>query len=121
MAQLVAAQPPGPLARTLAADIAASFQAAVTDILADRLENALALLPEASAIIIAGGVAANAAIRARLTGIAARRRKTLIAPPLRLCTDNAVMVAWAGIERLRAGLVDEISAPCRPRWPLETL
>ena len=47
--------------------------------------------------------------------------KRLIAPPLRLCTDNAVMVAWAGIERLRAGLVDEISAPCRPRWPLEAL
>ena len=121
VAQLVAAQPPGPLPQAVAADIAASFQAAVTDILADRLENALALLPEASAIIIAGGVAANAAIRARLTGIATRRGKKLIAPPLRLCTDNAVMVAWAGIERLRAGLVDEISAPCRPRWPLEAL
>jgi N6-L-threonylcarbamoyladenine synthase len=121
VAQLVAAQPPGPLPQAVAADIAASFQAAVTDILADRLENALAQLPEASAIIIAGGVAANAAIRARLAGIATRRGKKLIAPPLRLCTDNAVMVAWAGIERLRAGLVDEISAPCRPRWPLEAL
>jgi N6-L-threonylcarbamoyladenine synthase len=109
------------LPQSLAADIAASFQAAVTDILADRLENALALLPEATCIIVAGGVAANGAIRARLSAVAARRDKTLIAPPLRLCTDNAVMVAWAGIERLRAGLVDEISAPCRPRWPLEAL
>jgi N6-L-threonylcarbamoyladenine synthase len=121
VAQLVAAQPAGPLPQTLAADIAASFQAAVTDILADRLDNALALLPEATTIIVAGGVAANGAIRARLGDIAARRGKELIAPPLRLCTDNAVMVAWAGIERLRAGLVDEISAPCRPRWPLEAL
>ena len=121
VAQLVAAQPPGPLPQTLAADIAASFQAAVTDILADRLDNALALLPEATTIIVAGGVAANGAIRARLGDIASRRGKALIAPPLRLCTDNAVMVAWAGIERLRAGLVDEISAPCRPRWPLEAL
>jgi N6-L-threonylcarbamoyladenine synthase len=121
VAQLVAAQPPGPLPQPLAADIAASFQAAVTDILADRLANALSLLPEATAIIVAGGVAANGAIRARLGEIAARRGKNLIAPPLRLCTDNAVMVAWTGIERLRAGLVDEISAPCRPRWPLEAL
>ncbi len=121
VAQLVAAQPPGPLPQQVAADIAASFQAAVTDILADRLEHAVALLPEAETIIVAGGVAANAAIRARLTEIAAKRGKTLIAPPLRLCTDNAVMVAWAGIERLRAGLVDEISAPCRPRWTLEAL
>jgi N6-L-threonylcarbamoyladenine synthase len=121
VAQLVAAQPPGPLPQPLAADIAASFQAAVTDILADRLENALVLLSDAKTIIVAGGVAANGAIRARLGDIAARRSKNLIAPPLRLCTDNAVMVAWAGIERLRAGLVDEISAPCRPRWPLEAL
>jgi N6-L-threonylcarbamoyladenine synthase len=121
VAQLVAAQPPGPLPQKLAADIAASFQAAVTDMLADRLEHALALLPAANTIIVAGGVAANDAIRTRLGEIAARRGKTLIAPPLRLCTDNAVMVAWAGIERLRAGLVDEISAPCRPRWPLEAL
>ncbi len=121
VAQLVATLPPGPLPQPLAADIAASFQAAVTDILTDRLENALALLPEAETIIVAGGVAANGAIRARLGEIAARRGKRLIAPPLRLCTDNAVMVAWAGIERLRAGLVDDISAPCRPRWPLEAL
>jgi N6-L-threonylcarbamoyladenine synthase len=107
------------LPRQLAADIAASFQEAVTDILADRLENALLARPDVSAIIIAGGVAANAAIRARLDAVAKARGKILIAPPLRLCTDNAVMVAWAAIERLNAGLVDGLSAPCRPRWPLE--
>jgi N6-L-threonylcarbamoyladenine synthase len=119
MAQLVAGQATGALPRQLAADIAASFQEAVTDILADRLENALVARPDVSAIIIAGGVAANTAIRTRLDALAVVRGKILIAPPLRLCTDNAVMVAWAAIERLKAGLVDGLSAPCRPRWPLE--
>jgi N6-L-threonylcarbamoyladenine synthase len=121
VAQAVAAEPPGPLARTRAADIAASFQAAVTDILGDRLRHALAMCPDASAIIIAGGVAANAAIRARLTAVAAAAGKPLIAPPLHLCTDNAVMVAWAGLERLRAGRTSPLDAPCKPRWPLESL
>ncbi|HQT45686.1 MAG: tRNA (adenosine(37)-N6)-threonylcarbamoyltransferase complex transferase subunit TsaD [Acidocella sp. 20-63-7] len=120
VAQLVEAQPAGALPRPLAADIAASFQAAVTDILADRLDHALSLRPEVTAVIIAGGVAANTAIRTRLTEVVAARGKRFIAPPLRLCTDNAVMVAWAAIERLRAGLVDDLAAPCRPRWPLET-
>ncbi|WP_298213570.1 tRNA (adenosine(37)-N6)-threonylcarbamoyltransferase complex transferase subunit TsaD [Acidocella sp.] len=119
IAQLVAAEPPGPLSRPRAADIAAGFQAAVTDVLGDRLAHALAMLPEASAVVVAGGVAANQAIRARLRAGAARAGKPLIAPPLRLCTDNAVMVAWAGIERLRLGLVSPLEAPCRPRWPLE--
>lgn len=121
VAQLIAAEPPGPLPRRRAADIAAGFQAAVTDILGNRLEHALAMCPDASAIIIAGGVAANAAIRARLALIAAAAGKPLIAPPLRLCTDNAVMVAWAGIERLNAGFSSTLAAPCKPRWPLEQL
>ncbi len=121
VAQLVVAQPAGPLPKQLAADIAASFQAAVADILADRLANALSLRPDSSAIVIAGGVAANAAIRTRLAAMAESHGKALIAPPLRLCTDNAVMVAWAAIERLSAGLVDDFSAACRPRWPLDAL
>ena len=121
VAQLVAAQGVGALPRQLAADVAASFQAAVTDILADRLENAFLARPDASAVIIAGGVASNTAIRTRLDAVCAARGKTLIAPPLRLCTDNAVMVAWAGIERLNAGLTDPLTAPCKPRWPLESL
>lgn len=121
VAQLVAAQGDGPLSRQMVADIAASFQAAVTDVLADRLGHALAMLPEATAVVVAGGVAANATIRARLTAVAAATGRPMIAPPQRLCTDNAVMVAWAGIERLRLGLVDGLDAPCRPRWPLDTL
>ena len=121
VAQLLAAEPPGALPRQRAADIAASFQAAVTDILGDRLSHALAMCPAASSIVIAGGVAANTAIRARLAEVAAAAGKALIAPPLRLCTDNAVMVAWAGIERLAAGFTSPISAPCKPRWPLDAL
>jgi len=121
VALLVAAEPPGPLSRQRAANIAASFQAAVTDILGDRLEHALAMCPDATAIIIAGGVAANTAIRTRLALVAAAAGKPLIAPPLRLCTDNAVMVAWAGLERLAAGFSSTLDAPCKPRWPLEAL
>ncbi|OYV40602.1 MAG: tRNA (adenosine(37)-N6)-threonylcarbamoyltransferase complex transferase subunit TsaD [Rhodospirillales bacterium 20-64-7] len=120
VAQLVAGEPPGALPAPRAADIAASFQAAVTDILADRLDHALDALPGASAVVVAGGVAANAAIRARLTAAAAGRGKQLLAPPLRLCTDNAVMVAWAALERFRAGISGALDAPCRPRWPLAT-
>jgi N6-L-threonylcarbamoyladenine synthase len=121
VAQLVAGYGSGALPRQLVADIAASFQAAVADIMADRLAHALAMLPEANAVIIAGGVAANQALRTRLAIVAGERGKPLIAPPQRLCTDNAVMVAWAGIERLRLGLTDPLSTPCRPRWPLDTL
>ncbi|MDE2318383.1 MAG: tRNA (adenosine(37)-N6)-threonylcarbamoyltransferase complex transferase subunit TsaD [Rhodospirillales bacterium] len=121
IAQLLAAEPPGALPRQRAADIAAGFQASVTDILGDRLAHALAMLPDASAVIVAGGVAANLAIRARLADVAGQAGKPLIAPPLRLCTDNAVMVAWAAIERLRLGRVSALNAPCKPRWPLEAL
>jgi N6-L-threonylcarbamoyladenine synthase len=119
VAQLVAGFAPGALPRPLAADVAASFQAAMADIFADRLAHALEMFPEASAVVLAGGVAANALLRARVAEAASGSGKELIAPPLRLCTDNAVMVAWAGIERLREGLVDGLDAPCRPRWPLE--
>jgi N6-L-threonylcarbamoyladenine synthase len=69
-------------------------------------------------VVVAGGVAANAAIRARLAATAAKRGKQLLAPPLRLCTDNAVMVAWAALERFRIGSTGTLDAPCRPRWPL---
>jgi N6-L-threonylcarbamoyladenine synthase len=118
VAQLVAGHGEGALPATLAANIAASFQAAVTDIIADRLEHALDMLPQASTVVIAGGVAANRAIRARLLAVATARGKPMAAPPLRLCTDNAVMVAWAGIERFAAGFSSDLSAPCKPRWPL---
>jgi N6-L-threonylcarbamoyladenine synthase len=116
VAQLVAEFPEGALTLAVAADIAASFQAAVGDIFADRLGHALTMLPEARAVVVAGGVAANQLLRARL--MAAAGETPFVAPPLRLCTDNAVMVAWAGIERLQAGFSSGLDAPCRPRWPL---
>jgi len=121
VAQLVAGYGTGALPRQLVADIAASFQEAVADIMADRLAHALIMLPEAKAVIIAGGVAANLALRTRLQAVAAEQGKALISPPQRLCTDNAVMVAWAGIERLRLAISDPLSTPCRPRWPLDSL
>jgi N6-L-threonylcarbamoyladenine synthase len=103
------------------ADIAAAFQAAVAAVLADRASHAIGLVPGATAMVIAGGVAANQAVRAALAGAAARHGLPLAAPPLRLCTDNAVMVAWAGLERLRLGLTDPLGHAPRPRWPLEEM
>ena len=104
-----------------AADIAAGFQAAVADVLADRVRHALRMMPEATALVVAGGVAANGAVRQALAGEAMRAGQPLLAPPIRLCTDNAVMVAWAGLLRLRAGLTDGFDHAPRPRWPLEEL
>ena len=118
VALLVAGYQTGPLPTQDAADIAAGFQAAVADVLADRAAHALAMMPEARLLVVAGGVAANQAIRSRLAGLAQAHGVAMTAPPVRLCGDNAVMVAWAGIERLRLGLADG-TAPPRPRWPLE--
>jgi N6-L-threonylcarbamoyladenine synthase len=81
----------------------------------------MAMAPEAKLLVVAGGVAANTAIRTALTEVAAARGAWLVAPPIRLCTDNAVMVAWAGIERLRLGLTDGLDFAPRPRWPLDAL
>ena len=103
------------------ADLAAGFQAAVAAVLADRARHALDMLPAATALVVAGGVAANGAVRQALAGVAGERGLALVAPPIRLCTDNAVMVAWAGIERLRLGLRDPLGHAPRPRWPLEQL
>ncbi len=119
VAQAVAAFPPGPLPTQTAADLAASFQAAVADVMADRARHALAMMPHAGALVVAGGVAANGAVRAALAAEAAAHGLPMIAPPLRLCGDNAVMVAWAGIERLRLGLTDGLDFAPRPRWPLD--
>ena len=73
----------------------------------------------ASLLVVAGGVAANATIRAALATAATGNGYRLVAPPPRLCTDNAVMVAWAGIERLRLGAVNKLDFAPRPRWPLD--
>ena len=121
VAQLVAKWPPGALDRQDAADVAAGFQAAVADVMADRARHALAAMPEATALVVAGGVAANGAVRGALASVAAACGLPMLAPPLRLCGDNAVMVAWVGIERLRLGLADPLDTPPRPRWPLEQM
>jgi N6-L-threonylcarbamoyladenine synthase len=91
----------------------------VVDCLVDRTRLALARAPGATALVVAGGVAANGAIRRALTALAARRDLPFVAPPLWLCTDNAAMIAWAGALRFEAGLVDGLEAPARARWPLD--
>ncbi len=101
------------------ADIAASFQQAVVDCLVDRTGRALERAAGATALVVAGGVAANQAIRGALTGLAERHGLPFVAPPLWLCTDNAAMVAWAGAMRFEAGLTDPLDAPARARWPLD--
>ena len=100
-------------------DIAASFQQAVIDCLVDRTRRALGESAGVTALVVAGGVAANQAIRAALEDLAAAHDLPFVAPPLWLCTDNAAMIAWAGAERYAAGMVDDLSVPARPRWPLD--
>jgi len=122
VAQLVATFAAGALPVQVAADIAASFQAAAADCLADRADHAMqAFASPGGLLVVAGGVAANACIRSALAKATGRRGMRLVAPPVRLCTDNAVMVAWCGIERLRLGLVDDLGHAPRPRWPLREL
>ena len=72
-----------------------------------------------SALVVAGGVAANQAMRGALAGLAGAHGLRFVAPPLALCTDNGAMIAWAGVERLALGLVDGLDVAARPRWPLD--
>ena len=101
------------------ADIAASFQQAAIDCVIDRTTRALASAGPVTALVVAGGVAANQSVRAALEGLAGRGGLRFVAPPLPLCTDNAAMIAWAGIERLRLGQSDPLDFSPRPRWPLD--
>ena len=105
------------------ADLAASLQDSIVASLADRTENAIAAFldryPEGKTLVVAGGVAANCALRRRLTELTANASLDFVAPPLALCTDNGAMIAWAGLERLKAGLVDALDFAPRPRWPLD--
>jgi N6-L-threonylcarbamoyladenine synthase len=120
VAQLVATLPGGAIEPQTCADVAASFQAATVEVLADRADHALAMAPEATRLVVAGGVAANQAIRHALAEVAHGHGLPMAAPPLRYCGDNAVMIGWAAIERLRLGLAtDGIETRPQPRWPLE--
>ena len=119
----ISAYQAGSLPAQDAADIAAGFQQAVADTLVDRAGHAMAMFTAAHAgprlLVVAGGVAANATLRAAIQVACDRHGFRFAAPPLRLCTDNAVMVAWAALERLRLGLVDRLDHAPRPRWPLD--
>jgi N6-L-threonylcarbamoyladenine synthase len=99
-------------------DIAATFQQAVVDCLVDRTRLAFGKT-DAPTLVVAGGVAANQAIRKALADLAARESRRFSVPPAWLCTDNAAMIAWAGAERFAAGLIDSLDAPARARWPLD--
>ena len=113
------------LTPALIADMAASLQNTIADSIADRAAHAFAMLKQdgqkVTAFVAGGGVAANQALRSRLTTLAAENHVAFVAPPPKLCTDNGVMVAWAGMERLRLGLTDGLDTPSRPRWPLEEI
>ncbi|HEY9022598.1 MAG: tRNA (adenosine(37)-N6)-threonylcarbamoyltransferase complex transferase subunit TsaD [Paracoccaceae bacterium] len=105
------------------ADLSAGFQMAVADVLAEKTRRALAIYladPVADPVLaVAGGVAANRLIRLKLETVAAEVGVSFVAPPLRLCTDNAAMIAYAGLERFRAGEQDDMTLAARPRWPLD--
>jgi N6-L-threonylcarbamoyladenine synthase len=106
------------------ADLAAAVQAAIARQLAERTDRAMAAYArqhegEALRFVVAGGVAANRHVRARLQETATARRFSFDAPPLAYCTDNAAMIALAGAERLALGMTDPLDAPARPRWPLD--
>lgn len=99
-------------------DLCAAFQSAMAEILAEKARRALRAAP-VPVLAVAGGVAANGAIRAALEQVAAEAGARFLAPPLRLCTDNGAMIAWAGIERFRLGQQDGMDLAARPRWPLD--
>jgi N6-L-threonylcarbamoyladenine synthase len=116
-----------PLSEQDVADICASFQKAISRTLKDRIGRGLQrfrkefpTLPDAPALVVAGGVAANQEIRRTLQELCDGQGFRFIAPPLHLCTDNAVMIAWAGLERMATGVAaDDLSVEPRSRWPLD--
>jgi N6-L-threonylcarbamoyladenine synthase len=114
-----------PLSDQDVADLCASFQQAVVDVVLDRLRAGLRIFRAQygapTALVAAGGVAANQAIRKVLHRLALEIGTVLVAPPLELCTDNGAMIAWAGCERLAIGLTDSLDVAPRARWPLDEI
>jgi N6-L-threonylcarbamoyladenine synthase len=112
-----------PLTNADVADLCASFQAAIADIVVDRTRAGLRAFRDIAghptALVVAGGVAANQVLRATLHRFAAEAGLRLVVPPAALCGDNGAMIAWAGLERLRLGIFDDMTAPARARWPLD--
>ena len=117
------AQKIAPISRRDIADLCAGFQASIIDVLVDRVRCAVEMLRadgrEPNALVVAGGVAANRAIRETMEEMAIALKLPLVIPPPELCTDNGAMVAWAGCERLARGLTDPLDTKPRARWPLE--
>jgi N6-L-threonylcarbamoyladenine synthase len=114
-----------PLSDQDVADLCAGFQQAIVDVVFDRLRSGLRMFRSRfgspSALVAAGGVAANQSIRKTLNRLAFEVGTTLVAPPLELCTDNGAMIAWAGAERLALGLTDSLNVAPRARWPLDEI
>lgn len=112
-----------PLSQEDVADLCAGLQRAIVDVLTDRLRRVFSILDSKGALpevlAVAGGVAANRVISSSLRALAAEKNLRFAAPPLELCTDNGVMIAWAGAERLALGEADRLDAPTRARWPLD--
>ncbi|BAE53223.1 tRNA (adenosine(37)-N6)-threonylcarbamoyltransferase complex transferase subunit TsaD [Paramagnetospirillum magneticum] len=122
-ARLLIESLPQPLSAADQADVARAFQDAVADAMADRVRRGVREMksrwPQTQHLVVAGGVAANTALRQVLVRIGNETGLEFLAPPLKLCTDNAAMIAWAGLERLRLGQSDDLTFAPRPRWPLD--
>lgn len=106
-------------------DIAASFEAAIVDVITDRVRSGMRLFNEkfgrANGLVIGGGVASNSSIRLALTRLCAEIGLRFISPPPKFCSDNGAMIAWAGLERYRLGMMDDLDFAPKPRWPLDQL
>lgn len=121
--EILALDAAGKIDEQTKADLCASFQQTVGDIMRDRLRHGIeafrADFPNADRMVVAGGVAANQHLRGVLTDIAGGYGMRLIVPPVKLCTDNAAMIAWAGLERFKLGMIDSLDYEPRARWPLD--
>jgi N6-L-threonylcarbamoyladenine synthase len=115
--------PEGALSYEDVAALCFSFQETVADVVRDRCAAAISIFkqnyPMGKTLVVAGGVAANKTIRTALQSLARERHLEWVAPPLELCSDNGAMIAWAGVERLQRGLIDDLGIAARPRWPLD--